>query len=139
MSDDTLEKIASKYFLDCDDICRLNGIYNDDLIPGMFIALPNSGDIYDLYIVKEGDTLFSLSQLYDIDLDVLYAINGLDDGDYIYPNQELLIPKDGISIYITKDNESLSDISSNINVPISMISNNNPNLILTSDQLVFFR
>ena len=138
MSDDTLERIAANFFIKSDELCRLNGMGIDEFIPGKFIVLPKTDNFYDVYVVHDGDTLYSLSKKYNIDLKTLYAINGLDDGDYIYPNQEILVPKENVSIYVTKDNESLSDISNNINIPVSLIISSNPNLILTSDQLIFF-
>lgn len=139
MSDDTLEKISKDNCIACEEICRLNGIDSNDFVPGKFIVLPNNDNLYDIYIVQNGDTLFSLSKKFNIELKSLYAINGLDDGDYIYPGQELLIPKNGFSVYVTKENENLLGISDNINVPISEIVRYNPNLFLNSDQLIIFR
>lgn len=139
MTDDTLESLAYKYCIDCEELCRLNGITVDDFIPGNFIVLPKENSFYDFYIVQSGDTLFSLSKKFDIDLKSLYAINGLDEGDYIYPGQELLVPKSGFTVYVTKDNESLSDISNNIGVTPSQIISFNPNVILNSDQLLIFK
>ena len=136
-SDDTLEKIAMKYFIDCDEICRLNGIV--EVVPGSFIVLPNDGDMYNLYNVKPGDTLYSISQKYNIDLNSLYSINGLDDGDYIYPNQEILIPKDDFSVYVSHDSESIMEISDKLGISVSDIISYNPNLLLESDQLIFFK
>ena len=74
-----------------------------------------------------------------IDLDVLYAINGLDDGYYIYPNQEILVPNDRVSMYFTKDGDTLNDISEKLNVSVSDILESNPSLYLLSDQLIMYK
>ena len=47
MTDDTLESLAYKYCIDCEELCRLNGITVDDFIPGNFIVLPKENSFYD--------------------------------------------------------------------------------------------
>jgi len=43
------------------------------------------------YVVKEGDTLWSISQKVGIDMDVLVRVNELSDPDIIRPGDRLLI------------------------------------------------
>ena len=46
-----------------------------------------------VYVVKKGDTPYSIARKYNIKLDQLLRMNGLDDQAKIYPGQELNIPK----------------------------------------------
>ena len=61
-----------------------------------------NNDLYDTYIIKKGDTLFGISKQYNINPELLSLVNGLNMNDYIYENQEILIPKSGYSYYFTK-------------------------------------
>jgi hypothetical protein len=49
-----------------------------------------------IYIVQGGDTLSSIAQKFDVDLDDLLRANGLSDPDYVQVGQELLIPVGGL-------------------------------------------
>ena len=136
---DTLESVASMVNCTGDELVRLNGIDESGFISESYIVVPKSDNMYSTYVVKNGDTLYSVSNRFNVDLDVLYAINGLDDGDFIYPNQEILVPNQGISIYFTKEGDTLSDVSDYFNVNVSDILESNPNLYLMSDQLVIYK
>lgn len=131
VSGDTLESIASSYNCSCDDLIRLNG----SSVLSDFIVVPN--ELYIKYVVKSGDTLFDISKRYGVDLSVLYAVNGLDDGDIIYPNQDLLIPNS--LMYLSKDNDSFSSIANDLNVDINDLIKNNMNLMLIPDQVVVYK
>ncbi|MDP2929433.1 MAG: peptidoglycan DD-metalloendopeptidase family protein [Candidatus Omnitrophota bacterium] len=68
------------------------------------IAYP--GGLY--YYVKGGDTLWSISKLYDIDINSLIRSNNLDDSRDIQRGQRLLIPGKAVKSgperkYFTKD------------------------------------
>lgn len=139
MDGDTLESIACRNDCTCDELIRLNGIDESQFISDSYIVVPNSNRLYSIYVVKNGDTLYGLASKLGIDLDVLYAINGLDDGDYIYPNQEILVPNDRVSMYFTKDGDTLNDISEKLNVSVSDILESNPSLYLLSDQLIMYK
>ena len=131
VSGDTLESIASSYNCSCDDLIRLNG----SSVLSDFIVVPN--ELYIKYVVKSGDTLFDISKRYGVDLSVLYAVNGLDDGDIIYPNQDLLIPNS--LMYLSKENDSFSSIANDLNVDINDLIKKNMNLMLIPDQVVVYK
>ena len=139
LDDDTLDSLAMRMNIDSEEICRLNGIDFSQFIPGEFIVLPKQNDLYFIYIVKSGDSLYNVSKMYNIDLETLYAINGLDEGDYIYPGQELLLPKDGISIYSTKEGDSIESVSDYMDVSSLDLVRNNSNLYLMPDQIIIYK
>ena len=74
------------------------------------------------HIVKPKQTIYSISRFFNIDINSLYAINGLNSSDMIDPGQILLIPMDmkvidtevsqGIPVaYLVKPKETLYRIS----------------------------
>lgn len=136
---DTLNSIAEKMNITTDEIIRLNGIDVSDFVPGNDIVLPKNDDLYFSYTVQNGDTIYSIAQKYNRDVDVLYSINGIKEYDYIYPNQELLIPRSYYSIYNVKDGDTLEDISSNLGISIDEIINKNSNLYLIPDQVIIYK
>ena len=139
VSGDTLESVADMANCTGNDLLRLNGIDESEFISDSYIVVPRNNNMYFTYIIKKGDSLYSISKRFNVDLDVLYAINGLDDGDFIYPNQEILVPNQNVSMYFTKDGDTLSDVSDFFNGDILDILKSNPNLYLMSDQLVMYK
>ncbi len=136
---DTLNSIAEKMNITTDEIIRLNGIDVSDFVPGNDIVLPKNDDLYFSYTVQNGDTIYSIAQKYNRDVDVLYSINGIKEYDYIYPNQELLIPRSYYSIYNVNDGDTLEDISSNLGISIDEIISKNSNLYLIPDQVIIYK
>lgn len=133
---DSFDLIASRFNMSTDDLVRINGFASFDI--GDLIVVP-SNDMYMSYFVKSGDTMYSIAERFNQNVDDLYLINGIKDGDYIYPNQELLIPRDGVSIYFTRDGDTLGNVSNSIGVPIMNIINDNSNLSLIPEQIIVYR
>ena len=98
---DTLDIISGKSGTSIDELIKLNGEF--DVIPGKYIVIPNiKSEIFSMYKVKSGDNLYSLAKEYNINLDDLLALNGLNKNDYIYPNQEIMVPNSSYNIYKKK-------------------------------------
>lgn len=66
-----------------------------------------SQDFFTVYKIEKGDNLYQIAKKYNINPTLLAALNGLNNDDYIYPNQELLIPKNGYSYYITAEGDTI--------------------------------
>jgi LysM repeat protein len=62
---------------------------------------PDSGP--PIHIVQAGDTLGTISQLYDVPIDDIMAENGLTNPNIISVGQQLLIPVGGISTPVPAD------------------------------------
>ncbi len=73
----------------------------------------NNQNYYNYYTVEKGDSLYGIARRYNINPELLAGLNGLSMEDYIYPNQEILIPKSGYSYYITKEGDTV-DIVANM-------------------------
>ncbi len=135
---DTLESLADRVNISCDEILRLNGMDISDFASGNFIVLPTNNYYYK-YIVKPGDSLYGISKKNNIDLRTLYAINGLDDGDYIYPYQEILIPNDNFLIYLTQQDESIGSIAEKMGINESELLRYISKLYMLPDQLIVYK
>ena len=115
---DTIDVIARKAGTTSDVIRKLNGIDNDsELFVGNLIVVPKENEqIFETYRVKAGDSIYSISRMYDVDPDMLLMLNGLNKNDYIYPNQEIMVPLKGVSIYVTQPGDTLDKVLNNFNV-----------------------
>lgn len=133
--DDTLENIAREVGSTVEELKRLNGIMTDvSLRPGSFLIVPKYDSNYEKYMIQKGDNMYAIAKKYGVNYQSLLKLNGLDEGDYIYPNDTLLIPR-GFNAYVT-ENESLEEIARKLNQPVEMIIAKNPNLIIESDQVI---
>ena len=101
--------------------------------------LNNKLDNFNQYVVAKGDNLYNISKEYQIDLDTLKAINGLEADDYIYPGQKLLVPKSNMVAYIVGENETLQDVSKKMKNLTSEIINDNPKIYLLPGQLLIVK
>lgn len=45
---------------------------------------------HDVYVVQKGDTIWSISQHFDITVEELVAVNAIADRGYVFPGQELI-------------------------------------------------
>ena len=91
---------------------------------------------FTYYTIEKGDNLYEISKKYNINPKLLAAINGIKDNEYIYPGQELIIPKSGYSYYITKDGDTLGTVSDVFGIQEKELLNNNPIVYLLSGQIL---
>lgn len=130
---ETLGSISNKLGISEDELRRLNGIGdNVSIREGSYIIIPTTkSNNYTSYIVKPNDNLYQIARLNNIDLDSLLTLNGLNKNDYIYPNQEILIPTG--KMYITKDNDTIGYLI-NMNIPLDKMKE----LKVVSDQIITY-
>ena len=139
-SGETLESIASKLGTDMDTLKQINGIIgNVSLMPGSFIIIPMVDDRFVTYTVKQGDTIYSISKTYNVDPNMILKINGLNKDDYIYPNQQIMIPNTNYNFYITEKGDTLTKVSDALGKSISEIVNSNEMIYLEPDQMIIYR
>jgi LysM repeat protein len=132
---DTIDSIAFLTGISSDELKQLNGIVNDmTLRPGSFLIVPKYDSSYEKYTVKKGDNMYAIAKKYGVDYNNLLKLNGLDDVDYIYPNQVILIPK-GTNAYVTEE-ETIESIAYKLGKPISEIIANNPSIVVLKDQVI---
>ncbi len=135
---DTLEVIANKLNLSLDKLQKLNQIYyNGELRVGSQILLPeNSQAYFNYYTIEQGDTIYGIARRYNINPELLSAMNGLKNEDYIYPGQEILIPKNNYSYYLTAEGDTLKMVSDVFKKPVNKVIEENETIYLLPDQLI---
>ena len=138
---DNLDTIANIYNTSSEYILKLNGLdYNRNIKPGENIIVPKSSNYYtDYYTIKEGITLENFAKNNNINNRLLSNLNGLNNEDYLYPNQTILIPKDNMNYYITKDTDTLKNISEIMNSNIMDLINQNNSIYLKEGQLLIYK
>lgn len=111
---DTLYSIARKYHSSVDNLKSINNITTDSLAIGQIIKLPStSSTAGDTYIVKKGDSLYSIARTYNTSVDKLKEINNLTS-NALAIGQVLKLPSSNASenvVYTVKKGDSLYSIA----------------------------
>lgn len=136
-SGDTLARIASEYNTNIQDILYFNPSLDPyNLRVGQLICIPLSPQIYpscpttNYYVVREGDTLESIADYFNVTyLQLLYSNYGIDPND-LYVDQVLCIPvaPSPVSIDISVSDRRLSVISGGTVMRTYNIAPENPSL-----------
>jgi spore germination protein len=88
----------------------------------------------EIYIVQPGDTIFSISQKYNIPYEKLVQDNNISP-DYSLVNGQLILIANPEKTYTVKDGDTLKSIATENGIPIIQLVQNNPNL---SDRDYFY-
>ncbi len=137
LENDTFDSIANKYNTTEDVLKKING---SKLIPGMTLLIPKiNSNYFDYYLVSSGDTLYKIAKDNNINSRLLAILNGINENDYIYPNQVLLIPKAGSILYITAVGDTLSEIAKGLDISIQELLEQNNNIYLQPEQLIVYK
>lgn len=137
-NNETLTSIAKKFNTKEEILMDLNNMpFADMFRAGKEIIVPiNKEKYFEYYVVKKGDTLYGIARLYNINPELLALLNGLNNTDYIYPNQEILIPKNNYSYYVTAEGDTLSLVSKKFNANTQKIIEENETIYLLPGQLI---
>lgn len=138
---DTLESIARKFNTNTQTLRELNGFENNkSIMPNNYIVVPSiKQDTFQTYIVEKGDNMYEIARRYQVDYNDLLQINGLEADDYIYPDQEILIPSPNVKVYITKEGDTLNFVSNAFEVRPEELIKQNENLYLLPEQLISYK
>ena len=94
---------------------------------------------YSYYIIKSGDTLYKIAREFDMNPKLIAELTGLKLYYYIYANETLKIPKKGVQYYITKDNDTLKEVSKIFGLKEMDIVNQNETIYLLPEQMIFYK
>ena len=126
-SGDNLYKIATKYNLTVDDLVNYNDLATTNLSIGQQLLIPvQKTDETQTYIVKSGDTLYSIASKYGISVNTLKNYNNLTT-NVLSIGQKLNIPatsekpSSNYLDYVVKKGDSLYSIASKYNTSVSDI------------------
>lgn len=92
-------------------------------------------EYFIIYKINKGDSLYKIAKKYNINPQLLASFNGLNMDDYIYPNQDILIPKSGYSYYITAEGDTLDMVADAFQTSIDNLLKQNKTIYLLKDQI----
>jgi len=138
---DSLWALAKKYDTEVKIVKEINYLKSDVLTIGDDLLIPlsktesNSFIPYELHIVSEGDTLWSISSLYNLNINDITRMNNIDPNSFLQLGQQLSIGNKNIHrnmeskkrtiLYSVKQGDSLYKISELFDVSIKSIKDIN--------------
>ena len=133
---DSLYSIARQYGVNVNDLMKINNLTSDLLSIGQIINIPSSTTIVtpseddiineeNTYVVKNGDTLWSISRIFNVSIDDIKNKNNLTS-DILTVGSVLTIPTgtetgNGIIVYTVKRGDSLWKLARDYNTTINDI------------------
>ena len=139
---DNIATIAKKYNISIVDLINQNNLENVYYLePGLELIIPEEKAPlgFTHYTVKKGDNLYEIAKRYNISVKDLSELNGLEINGYIYPEQRLLVPEEGVQVYITKDGDTIQTIIDKLGTNREEIFVYNPKIYLLPEQLIAYR
>ena len=120
---DSLWSIAKKYNMTVDELKSINNLKSNLLSIGQRLKIKESDDNQNIYIVKKGDTLYKIANIYGTTVDNLKALNNLKNNN-LSIGQKLIVPSKN-KIYIVQKGDSLWSIARKYDTTIDSIKRNN--------------
>lgn len=137
-SGENIESIAKKFLTSANTLMEINNIpFPDYFREGKEIVVPiNKEKYFEYYTVKKGDSIYKIAREKNINPELLALLNGLDDDDYIYPNQEIMLPKSNYSYYVTAEGDTVDMIIKKFGVDKDTFMKENEIIYLMPGQLL---
>ena len=127
-SGDSLYSIANKYNTTVNELKSLNNLSNNTLSIGQVLKLPKVDEIVTVneYIVKSGDSLYSIAKKYNTSVDELKSLNNLTS-NMLSVGQKLNIPvtEEVSNVYTVKSGDNLYSIARKFNTTVNEIKSKN--------------
>jgi len=131
--DETIENIAARYGFSVKEIQVANAIVpgKNIIIPGNRLVIPNR-----YHIVKEGESISQISEIYGLDPSEVAAFNNLGKEEDIFVDQQLLLP---FYVHVTMEEQTINEIASiygRAEKEILEANNLEENKLINKDQFV---
>ena len=120
---DSLWSIAKKYNMTVDKLKSINNLKSNLLSIGQKLKIKESNDNQNIYIVKKGDTLYKIANMYGTTVDNLKALNNLKNNN-LSIGQKLIVPSKN-KIYLVQKGDSLWSIARKYDTTVDSIKRNN--------------
>lgn len=120
---DSLWSIAKRYNMTVDELKSINNLKSNLLSIGQRLKIKESNDNQNIYIVKKGDTLYKIANMYGTTVDNLKALNNLKNNN-LSIGQKLIVPSKN-KIYIVQKGDSLWSIARKYDTTVDRIKRNN--------------
>ena len=122
---DTFESIAINQNIPMFQLLALNGLEDAiTLVPGNTLKIPNQFYSFIKYKVQNKE--------------ILRQLNGLENTDFLYEDEELSIPKDHINVYFTKEEDTLQNISQKMKTSMPDLLQYNRRIFLLPSQVIVY-
>ena len=121
---DTLSQVAERLGVPVQRLAEANGIGDPNYLPaGRVLSVPSAAATATSYLVRDGDTLWAISDATGVPVSQLAAANGLDDPDWVPAGKVLTVPRGGgakaaaaptpgaTTKYTVRPGDALSDIA----------------------------
>ena len=138
---DTLYSISQRYGVTVEELKLINNLTNNNLYIGQELKVPTKeiNEDYEIYTVVKGDSLWLISQKYNVSVDDLIEINNLETVN-LQIGDKLKIPKNSTeTTYIVKKGDSLWSIAKDNNISVEelkMANNLTSNLLSIGQKLI---
>jgi len=127
-SGDTLYKIANKYNISVDELKKLNNLSSNTLSIGQTLKIRDNNETItedtEYYVVKKGDTLYSIANKYNVSVNEIKDLNNLDNNN-LQIGDKIKIPTVNNITHIVSKGESLWSIARKYNVNVDKLKNIN--------------
>lgn len=138
-----LEEVARKFNTDVNKLKKINGIDDSYIVMrGNYIIVPiedNNNANFITYIVKPGDNMYAIAEKYNVNYRDLLELNGLSKDQYIYPEQQILVPREGVLFRVTSDGDTIISVADDLGVSVMDLINQNKSIYLIPDQVVVYK
>ena len=138
---DTLFRLASRYGTTVEAIIAINpGLDPNSLQVGRIICIPTIAPPVPscpggfLYVIRAGDTLFSIGQRYNVSVQDLIAANPGIDPNRLRIGQQICIPRSEVPpcpggfYYTIRSGDTLYNISQRYNISLQRLISANPGI-----------
>ena len=139
---DSLWRIANKYNTTVDNIKKLNNLSSDSLFIGqiLIISSANKENINQItYVVKKGDSLWSIANKYDTTVDQIKTTNNLSSNLLSIGQILIILSSSSYITYIVQKGDSLWSIANKYNTTVNNIkklNNLSSNLLSINQKLL---
>ena len=138
---DTLNSIANEFQTTPTELKRINSFLPLEplSIDTQIIVPNNTTSLFEIYVIQPGDTMYAIAKKNNSNYEDLIRLNGMRDGEFIYPNEEILIPRAGTRFLITRDGDTVSKVVDQLKTNELQLRLQNDRIYLQPDQLLAVR
>ena len=137
---DSLYSIASKFNTTVGNLKKINNLTSNLLSVGQILKLDETTSDEGIYVVKKGDSLYSIANKYNTTVEELKSLNNLTN-NLLSIGQKLKLPNEKTlsgNIYVVQKGDNLYSIANKYNTTVSVLkqlNNLTSNLLSVGQQL----